>query len=84
MTTTAMNRADGTLVFDIGLNNGDDAAYYLSLGHDVVGIEANPLLADQCTQRFESEIRKGRMNSVSNAGGTERAWESYTLLSKSY
>jgi FkbM family methyltransferase len=58
---------DRTLVFDIGLNNGDDAAYYLGLGHDVVGIEANPLLVTQCTQRFESEIQQGRMKVV-NAG----------------
>jgi len=54
----------GRLVFDIGLNNGDDAAYYLHLGYRVVGVEANPLLADQCTQRFESEIRHGRMKVV--------------------
>ena len=61
------NRGDRPLVFDIGLNNGDDTAYYLSLGCDVVGIEANPLLASQCTQRFENEIRQGRAKIV-NAG----------------
>ena len=55
------------LVFDIGLNNGDDAAYYLHLGYRVVGIEANPLLAAQCSQRFEREIRVGQMKVV-NAG----------------
>jgi FkbM family methyltransferase len=58
------NGVDRTLVFDIGLNNGDDAAYYLSLGYDVVGIEANPVLAAECTQRFENEIRQGRMKVV--------------------
>ncbi|MBZ5618088.1 MAG: FkbM family methyltransferase [Acidobacteriia bacterium] len=55
------------LVFDIGLNNGDDAAYYLHLGYRVVGIEANPLLAAQCTRRFENDIQQGRMT-VINAG----------------
>ncbi len=55
------------LVFDIGLNNGDDAAYYLHLGYRVVGVEANPLLAAQCSQRFESEIRAGQIKVV-NAG----------------
>jgi len=55
------------LVFDIGLNNGDDAAYYLHLGYRVVGVEANPLLAAQCARRFEREIRAGRMKIV-NAG----------------
>ena len=55
------------LVFDIGLNNGDDAAYYLHLGYRVVGVEANPLLAAQCSQRFEREIRAGQIKVV-NAG----------------
>jgi FkbM family methyltransferase len=61
------NRRDRELVFDIGLNNGDDAAYYLDLGYVVVGVEANPMLAAQCTQRFETEIRQCRMRVV-NAG----------------
>jgi FkbM family methyltransferase len=61
------NRGDRDLVFDIGLHNGDDAAYYLDLGYVVVGVEANPLLAAQCTLRFENEIRQGRMK-VINAG----------------
>jgi len=58
---------DRTLVFDIGLNNGDDTAYYLGLGYHVIGIEANPVLATQCIQRFENEIRQGRVK-VINAG----------------
>ena len=55
------------LVLDVGLHNGDDAAYYLHLGYRVVGIEANPLLAAQCSRRFEDEIQQGRMM-VINAG----------------
>src|ERR1035438_7681674 len=55
------------LVFDIGLNNGDDSAYYLHLGYRVVGIEANPLLAAMSMQRFDREIRAGQMKVV-NAG----------------
>ena len=54
------------LVFDIGLNNGDDAAYYLHLGDKVVGVEANPVLADQCRQRFENEIRQQRMTVITS------------------
>ena len=61
------NRRDRELVFDIGLHNGDDAAYYLDLGYLVVGVEANPQLAAQCTLRFENEIRQGRLK-VINAG----------------
>jgi FkbM family methyltransferase len=61
------NCMDRDLVFDIGLHNGDDSAYYLELGYRVVGVEANPLLASQCALRFENEIRQGRMK-VINAG----------------
>jgi FkbM family methyltransferase len=60
-------RTTPELVFDIGLNNGDDAAYYLHLGYRVVGVEANPLLAAQCSQRFEREVRTGQIKVV-NAG----------------
>jgi FkbM family methyltransferase len=55
------------LVLDIGLHNGDDAAYYLGLGYRVVGVEANPLLTSKCALRFENEIRQGRVQ-VINAG----------------
>lgn len=55
------------LIFDIGLHNGEDAAYYLHLGYRVAGVEANPLLTARCSQRFASEIREGRMT-VINAG----------------
>ncbi len=55
------------LVFDIGLNNGEDTAYYLHLGYRVLGVEANPLLAAQCVRRFESEVRRGRVE-IANVG----------------
>ena len=58
---------DRQLVFDIGLHNGDDAAYYLHLGHRVVGVEANPILAKQCEERFSLAVSEGRMVVV-NAG----------------
>ena len=58
------NRRDRDLVFDIGLHNGADASYYLDLGYIVVGVEANPLLAAQCSLRFENEIRQGRMKVI--------------------
>lgn len=54
----------GRLIFDIGFHNGDDTAYYLSCGHDVVAIEANPVLAEDGRRRFPSEIESGRLTLV--------------------
>jgi FkbM family methyltransferase len=48
------------LVYDVGMNNGDDTAYYLTKGCQVVAIEANSVLCEQATQRFKAEIADGR------------------------
>ena len=44
------------LIYDVGMNNGDDCAYYLSKGYDVVAIEANPSLVQRARERFAQEI----------------------------
>lgn len=64
ITVSSSNQKDRQLIFDIGLHNGDDAAYYLDLGNRVVGVEANPLLAAACVTRFSAEIEQGRMTVV--------------------
>ena len=46
-------------VYDFGMNNGDDVEYYLKKGCRVVGVEANPALADFCRKRFSDEIASG-------------------------
>jgi FkbM family methyltransferase len=54
--------------------NGDDAAYYLSLGHNVVAVDANPLLTLEGERRFAAEISQDRLT-ILNAGILERAGE---------
>jgi FkbM family methyltransferase len=49
------------LVFDVGMHNGNDTAYYLSLGHQVVAVEANPALCDLACTRFSAELTAGRL-----------------------
>ena len=49
------------LIYDVGMNNGDDTAYYLHRGFRVVAIEADPVLAGQASRRFEREIAAGRL-----------------------
>lgn len=48
------------LVFDIGVGGGEDSAYYLYKGFQVVGVEANPVAVEGLRKRFRSEIDEGR------------------------
>jgi FkbM family methyltransferase len=49
------------LIYDVGMNTGDDTAYYLHRGFRVVAVEANPRLVDHAQQRFPEEIANGRL-----------------------
>lgn len=49
------------LVFDVGLHNGSDTAYYLHRGYDVVAVEANPRFCALAERRFAPEIAAGRL-----------------------
>lgn len=60
----------GDLVFDIGMHNGDDTAYYLHRGYRVVAVEANPALCAAARERFAPQIAEGRL-SIRNVGIAE-------------
>jgi FkbM family methyltransferase len=60
------------LVFDIGMNNGDDTAYYLHRGYRVVAVEADPTLARACETRFQSAIASGDLTIVNKAISEQR------------
>ncbi len=49
------------LIYDVGLNDGGDTAYYLHRGFRVVAIEAHPDQAERARQRFADAIREGRL-----------------------
>jgi FkbM family methyltransferase len=49
------------LIIDVGMHDGQDTAFYLAKGFDVVAIEANPSLVDTARDRFASEIESGRL-----------------------
>ena len=55
------------LIFDLGLNNGDDSAFYLSQGYRVVAVDANPLMVEQAKMQFRQEIESGALQ-VLNVG----------------
>jgi FkbM family methyltransferase len=49
------------LIFDIGMHNGTDSEFYLKKGFRVVGVEANPELAESARTKFRSEIAEKRL-----------------------
>jgi FkbM family methyltransferase len=52
---------DSELVYDVGAHRGEDTAYYLHQGFRVVGVEANPAMADHLRHRFAPEIASGAL-----------------------
>lgn len=63
----SMSSVQRDLIYDVGLHNGDDTAYYLAKGFRVVAIEANPVLAERCFRRFRSEVDAGQVH-ILNVG----------------
>lgn len=59
-------------VFDIGMYDGADSAYYLQSGYRVVAVEANPELAQRANEKFATEIASGQMICVNAAISTSR------------
>lgn len=55
------------LIYDVGLNRGQDTANYLAKGFRVVAIEANPDLVEECSERFNSAIKMGRLSILEGA-----------------
>jgi FkbM family methyltransferase len=49
------------LIYDVGLHDGGDTAFYLSQGFRVVAVEANPTLVDRARIRFACDIESGRL-----------------------
>lgn len=49
------------MIYDIGLNHGEDSEFYLAKGFNVVAIEANPVLASQAKEKFAHYVASGRL-----------------------
>jgi len=62
-----MSKYDPGLIYDVGMNDGDDTAYYLWRGFRVVAIEANPALVAIASERFRREIETGALK-ILNVG----------------
>ena len=68
--TRTTGDVEPSLIYDVGVHVGEDTAYYLHKGYRVVGIEANPSLVEDARQRFEDEVRTGRLTLL-NVGVAE-------------
>ncbi|CUS04170.2 protein of unknown function [Candidatus Promineifilum breve] len=55
------------LIYDVGMADGQDTAYYLARGFRVVAVEASPLLADEARRRFAAQQQAGRLVILENA-----------------
>jgi FkbM family methyltransferase len=55
------------LIFDVGMSEGNDTAYYLAKGFRVVGVEADPIVYKTLVERFSSEIAAGRLTVIHRA-----------------
>lgn len=68
------------LIFDVGLHDGEDTAYYLASGYDVVAIEANPAKCEAAAERFADEVAGGRLEivniAIAEAPGVAEFWVS--------
>jgi FkbM family methyltransferase len=66
------------LIYDVGMYDGADTAYYLYRGYSVVAIEASPILAAKAQQRFARAIQQGRLTilniGISEKSGTTTFW----------
>ena len=60
------------LIFDVGMHDGSDTAFYLQQGYAVVAIEADPDLASAAAARFAAAINDGQLT-ILNVGIAERA-----------
>lgn len=67
-----------SLIFDVGLNIGQDTAFYLSQGYRVLAVEADPVLAEAARKRFSQYIQGGSLEilnvGVANRDGVADFW----------
>lgn len=67
------------LVYDIGMNNGDDTRYYLSLGYNVIAVEASPDLVNEVLCHFKKEIQEKKLEILNVGIASEEGYLDFYL-----
>ena len=67
------------LIYDVGMNNGDDTAYYLARGFKVVAVEADPELYRSAEQRFALQLRAGQLSLLNVAIAAEPGFAEFWI-----
>jgi FkbM family methyltransferase len=66
------------LIYDVGMHNGDDTAFYLHQGFRVIAIDADPRAVDAAKRRFRSELASERLKilnvGIAETAGRETFW----------
>jgi FkbM family methyltransferase len=70
------------LIYDIGMHNGDDTAYYLSKGYHVIAIDASPDLVAKANKRFSNEINNNKLSILNLGIGAEEGSMDFYLNKK--
>jgi FkbM family methyltransferase len=63
----AERAASARLVFDLGFHRGEDVAFYLHRGFDVVAVDADPRLVAEARRAFAGDVASGRLELVQAA-----------------
>ena len=67
------------MIYDVGMYDGEDTAYYLDSGYSVLAVEANPILVERGQSRFRAAIDRGTLTIVHAAIVAEGAGDRVDL-----
>jgi FkbM family methyltransferase len=77
-----MKTVNADLIYDVGLFDGEDTAFYLFRGYRVVAVDANPLMIEAARSRFAKEVSAKRLTLVNAGVGQGRGEATFWVSDK--
>src|SRR4051812_28179759 len=56
-----MHMVNNKLIFDIGFHKGEDLQYFLHLGYNVIGMDADPRMVELAKETFAAQYKTGQL-----------------------